>query len=327
MKNIVIIATGGTIAGSGEAGRTTEYRAGTVAVADILKSVPQLGKLANIEMISLMSVDSNEMDEQKWLQLRKVINQQAARDDVDGIVVTHGTDTIEETAYFLNLTVNTAKPVVLTGAMRPATATSADGPFNIYRAVALAADDQTYDCGVVCLFSSTIYSARDIAKINNYKIDAFSSLNDHAALGYMRDAEVFITSRPVSKHTIHSKFSQLEYSALPKVGVAVYYAGAPVEVLERLGQDCDGLVVIGTGSGNYSQAWRQKLDAMAEQGVVIVRSSRVSNSIVFDEPIFDPHDHFIGLNTLTSYKARILLMLCLTQTNDIAEIRQTFFKY
>lgn len=99
-----------------------------------------------------MSVDSNEMDEQKWLQLRKVINQQAARDDVDGIVVTHGTDTIEETAYFLNLTVNTAKPVVLTGAMRPATATSADGPFNIYQAVALAADDQTYDCGVVCLF-------------------------------------------------------------------------------------------------------------------------------------------------------------------------------
>ncbi|SDN16232.1 asparaginase domain-containing protein [Limosilactobacillus mucosae] len=208
MKNIVIIATGGTIAGSGEAGRTTEYRAGTVAVADILKSVPQLGKLANIEMISLMSVDSNEMDEQKWLQLREVINQQAARDDVDGIVVTHGTDTIEETAYFLNLTVNTAKPVVLTGAMRPATATSADGPFNIYQAVALAADDQAYDCGVV-----------------------------------------------------------------------------------------------------------------------IVRSSRVSNSIVFDEPIFDPHDHFIGVNTLTSYKARILLMLCLTQTNNIAEIRQTFFKY
>ena len=141
--------------------------------------------------------------------------------------------------------------------MRPATATSADGPFNIYQAVALAADDQTYDCGVVSLFSSTIYSARDIAKINNYKIDAFSSLNDHAALGYMRDAEVFITSRPVSKHTIHSKFSQLEYSALPKVGVAVYCAGAPAEVLERLGQDCDGLVVIGTGSGNYSQAWRK----------------------------------------------------------------------
>ena len=180
---------------------------------------------------------------------------------------------------------------------------------------------------MVCLFSSTIYSARDIAKINNYKIDAFSSLNDHAALGYMRDAEVFITSRPVSKHTIHSKFSQLEYSALPKVGVAVYYAGAPAEVLERLGQDCDGLVVIGTGSGNYSQAWRQKLDALAERGVVVVRSSRVSNSIVFDEPIFDPHDHFIGVNTLTSYKARILLMLCLTQTNDIAAIRQTFFKY
>lgn len=326
MKNIVIIATGGTIAGSGEMGRTTEYRAGTVDAKEILQSVPQAENLAHLKLMSLMAVDSNEMNEIRWLTLRNQINELAARDDVDGIVVTHGTDTIEETAYFLSLTVNTDKPVVLTGAMRPATATSADGPFNLYQAIALAASDQARDCGVMCLFSSTIYSARDIAKINNYKIDAFSSLHDHAALGYMRDAEVFITSDPRTVHTTHSLFAKLTLKDLPKVAMATYYAGAPAQILDAY-QEMAGLVIIGTGSGNFSHAWRKKLDELTANGMLIVRGSRVSNSIVFDEPIFDPADHFIGANTLTPFKARILLMLCLTQAKDVQTIRHLFAKY
>ncbi|MGN1391627.1 MAG: asparaginase domain-containing protein, partial [Sharpea porci] len=160
MKKIVVIATGGTIAGSGEAGKTADYRAGTIKVEEVLASIPQVKDIANIEMIQLLSVDSNEMNEQHWLALLDMINKQASRDDVDGIVVTHGTDTLEETAYFLNLTVHTVKPVVLTGAMRPATATSADGPFNLYQAIALAANDKAIGCGIMALFSSTIYSAR-----------------------------------------------------------------------------------------------------------------------------------------------------------------------
>lgn len=326
MKNIVIIATGGTIAGSGELGRTTEYRAGTVDAREILNSVPQAAQLANIRLISLMAIDSNDMDTTHWLKLRNTINELAAQDDVDGIVVTHGTDTIEETAYFLSLTVNTNKPVVLTGAMRPATATSPDGPFNLYQAIALAADDQAKGCGVVCLFSSTIYSARDIVKVNNYKIDAFSSLHDYAALGYMRDADVFITSSSRTRHTTNSKFAKLTLTSLPKVAMATYYAGAPANILDTF-KNFDGLVVIGTGSGNYSTAWQYKMDQLADNGLVIVRGSRVSNSIVFDEPVFDPHDHFIGNNTLTPFKSRILLMLCLSQTDNLQQIRQIFTEY
>lgn len=326
MKKIVVIATGGTIAGSGETGRTTEYRAGTVDVRNILESVPQVRLLADIEMIPLIAVDSNEMNEQLWLRLRDAVNEQAGRPDVDGIVITHGTDTIEETSYFLNLTVSTDKPVVLTGAMRPATATSPDGPFNLFQAIALAASDQARDCGVMCLFSSTIYSARNIAKTSNYKIDAFG-LNEQAALGYMRDADVFITNHPTTRHTLCSKFSDAAYSTLPKVGMAAYYAGADPEILEAVASGCAGLVIIGTGSGNYSKFWLNKLNELSDRGVIIVRSSRVPHSIVFDEQVFDPRGRFIGSNTLTPFKARILLMLCLTRTHDIAEIRDAFFRY
>lgn len=229
MKKIIVIATGGTIAGSGEDGRTTEYRAGTIDVSDILETIPQINNLAEIEMVPLISVDSNEMNERYWIKLRNTINEQAKRPDVDGIVITHGTDTIEETAYFLNLTIATEKPVVLTGAMRPATATSPDGPFNLFQAIALAANEKAHDCGVMCLFSSTIYSARNIAKTNNHKIDAFG-LNEQAALGYMRDADVFITNHPMTKHTLRSKFCNQQFDAFPKVKMATYYAGADTDL-------------------------------------------------------------------------------------------------
>ncbi|MST88000.1 asparaginase [Sharpea azabuensis] len=326
MKKIVVIATGGTIAGSGEAGKTADYRAGTIEVEEVLASIPQVKDIANIEMIQLLSVDSNEMNEQHWLALLDMINKQASRDDVDGIVVTHGTDTLEETAYFLNLTVHTVKPVVLTGAMRPATATSADGPFNLYQAIALAANDKAIGCGIMALFSSTIYSARGIEKVNNYKIDAFGH-NGSGALGYMRDDEVYISTRPVTHHTIYSLFSHEHYQSLPNVSLVTYYAGAPVLLLEAVSTYSQGIVVVGTGSGNFSKQWVDKLEELARKGIVIVRSSRVAHAIVFDEPVFDPEHLFVGSNTLSPFKARILLALCLTRTKKREEIEQFFKTY
>ena len=182
-KKIAIIATGGTIAGSGAAGKTTNYEAGTISVDEVLASIPDVRDRVEIVLDNLFSVDSNEIDEEKWLTLTKHVDALAEKDDIDGIVITHGTDTIEETAYFLNLTVNTLKPVVLTGAMRPATATSADGPFNLFQAIMLASHSEAWGRGVMCLFSSTIYSGRDIQKISNYKIDAFDQ-RAFANLGY-----------------------------------------------------------------------------------------------------------------------------------------------
>ncbi len=143
----------------------------------------------------------------------------------------------------------------------------------------------------------------------------------------MRDADVFITNHPTTRHTLFSRFCNKQFEAFPKVRMATYYAGADTAILDALEHDCDGIVIIGTGSGNYSQAWLQKLDELAEKGTIIVRSSRVPHSIVFDEQVFDPKNHFIGSNTLTPFKARILLMLCLTQTRDIEKIRDAFFRY
>ena len=164
-KTIAIAATGGTIAGTGEAGKTAVYHAGEMNVESILETIPMIRNVADIETVQLFNVDSNEMDEEKWITLANQLNELAARPDIDGIVVTHGTDTLDETAYFLNLTVYTQKPVVLTGAMRPATATSADGPFNLYQAVCLAASDDARGQGVMAVFSNTIYSGRDIQKV------------------------------------------------------------------------------------------------------------------------------------------------------------------
>ena len=214
------------------------------------------------------------MDEEKWITLANQLNELAARPDIDGIVVTHGTDTLDETAYFLNLTVYTQKPVVLTGAMRPATATSADGPFNLYQAVCLAASDDARGQGVMAVFSNTIYSGRDIQKVNNYKTDAFDE-----------------------------------------------------KILDYLAETHEGIVIVGSGSGNYNRKWMKTMEKLAEKGTVFVRASRVSQGIVFDDRVFDPMDVCIGANTLSGQKARVLLMLALTITKDVKQIRNIFNQY
>lgn len=322
MKTIAIVATGGTIAGSGSAGRTTNYEAGKISVDEILASIADVRNEYNIRLIPLMSVDSNEMDDQKWILLKNTI-EQLANEDVDGIVVTHGTDTIEETAYFLTLTVNTDKPVVLTGAMRPATATSADGPFNLWQAIHLAASPLAFGQGVLALFSSTIYSARNIQKISNYKIDAFEKAN--TALGFMKDDDIFFSSRETRIHTTQSIFAYEKFAELPRVDIVPYYAGASADLLDHT--NAKGIVVMGTGSGNFSQEWIRKIAELYKKGIFFVRSSRVIDGIVFGDDVFDPNHIMIPSFTLSAYKARVLLMLALTYTTDLHLLKQIFTHY
>ena len=170
MKTIAIIATGGTIAGTGQKGKTAVYHAGEIDIDSIIETIPEINEVAVLKTFQLMNIDSNEMTKKHWIRLKKDIEEILLDVTIDGAVVTHGTDTLDETAYFLTLTLNVRKPVVITGAMRPATATSADGPFNLYQAICLAIDDESYDQGVLALFSNTIYSGRDIQKVNNFKI-------------------------------------------------------------------------------------------------------------------------------------------------------------
>ena len=156
MRTIAIIGTGGTIAGTGKSGKTVAYQAGEMTINQVVSSIPMIKDIAHIREYQLMNVDSNEMGPKQWMELSNFINELVKDDDIDGFVVTHGTDTLDETAYFLTLTLHTDKPVVITGAMRPATATSADGPYNLYQAVCLASHYEAYGQGVMGLFSNTI---------------------------------------------------------------------------------------------------------------------------------------------------------------------------
>lgn len=325
MKTIAIVATGGTIAGKGEKGKTVAYHAGEVSINSILQSIPNISKIAQIKEYQLFNIDSNEINETYWLTLSNTINEIAQDNTIDGIVVTHGTDTLDETAYYLTLTIHTNKPVVITGAMRPATATSADGPYNLYQAISLACHKEAKNQGVMGLFSNTIYSGRDIQKINNYKIDAFDQ-KEFGSLGYMQDDKVYFFSKTFRKHTYQSIFAK-HYDSLPKVAVTYFYAGASASILEFLAKENQGIVIIGSGNGNYSKEWMKTMTNLSKQGIRFVRTSRVSSGIVFNDHVFDPENCCIAGNTLSGQKARVLLMLALTKTNNIHEIRKIFQQY
>lgn len=326
MKNIMIVATGGTIAGVGEIGKSASYQAGEINIEEIIQSIPAINHIAHLSAIQYMNVDSNEMSPKRWILLANYLNELLLREDIDGVVVTHGTDTLDETAYFLNLTLHTYKPVIITGAMRPATAASADGPMNLYQAVALACHEEAMGHGVMAVFSDTIYSGRDIQKVNNFKTDAFDK-KDFGCLGYMRDEQAYFFARAFKKHTLQSEFSQKPLTSLPKVGIAYYYAGAGIEILEALEKECEGIVIAGSGSGNYSKEWMTKVDELSQNSIIVVRSSRVGHGIVFESPVFDQKNYTIPSNTLSPQKARVLLMLALSVTKDVTKIKQIFNVY
>ena len=201
MKHIVIVATGGTIAGTGNLGKSAVYEAGKISIDEVIESIPMINEIAELSEVQLFNEDSNEINEEKWITLANTLNEIVSRDNVDGVVVTHGTDTLDETAYFLNLTVNTVKPVVITGAMRPATATSADGPMNLFQAVSLAAREEARGHGVMAVFSSTIYAAREIQKVHNFKVDAFGQ-RELGCLGYMRDEVPYMYATSFKRNSL-----------------------------------------------------------------------------------------------------------------------------
>ena len=324
-KNILVIGTGGTIAGVGNEGKTRCYNSAQINVGSILSKVPCIEDLANIKSVELYSIDSCDMDIEKLINMSCYVEEMAAKDDIDGVVITHGTDTLEETAYFLNLTVHTHKPVVITGAMRPSTAMSADGPFNLYQAVALARSPEAVGQGVLVAFSDVICGARDVIKVNTFKTDAFNQ-KDMGALGYMRDEAVYFYNSSVKKHTLDSEFKVFKGMELPNVEVVNYYLGRSYESLKHASKISEGIILGGAGCGGASEKWNSEIENMLKSGIVVVRSSRISNGLVTydDEEIFKKG---VYSNSLTPQKARLLLMLALTKTKDIKEIQEIFNTY
>ena len=313
-KKIVILATGGTIAGVGDSGKEDGYKPGTLAVDDLLSERPELADLADYEAIQICNVNSDDITDKIWIQLANTINEMAADPEVDGFVITHGTDTMEETAYFLNLTVKTDKPVVLTGSMRPSTSISADGPMNLYEAVCVAASDEAAGKGVLVVFSDRIIGARSVSKTSTYSVMAISA-NETGDLGIIRDQTLYLYANPMKKHTTESEFDITGLTALPKVSILYFYVDADPRLLRYAAGNSDGLVIAGAGEGSFSESW---IEVMKELEIPVVISSRINDGVITKESLLC--DSTVSADNLSPQKAAILLRLALT-TGDVSQER------
>ncbi|HEC1573077.1 TPA: type II asparaginase [Campylobacter upsaliensis] len=322
---VAILATGGTIAGSiDSAVATTGYTAGVVGVDVLIKAVPEIQNLAKIEGQQIANIDSSNMRDEIWLKLAQEINKLFAS-GVDGVVITHGTDTMEETAYFLNLTIKSDKPVVLVGAMRPSTAISADGPKNLYNAVALAADKNAK--GVMVAMNDKIQSARGVVKTHTLNVDAFSS-PDFGDMGYIVDGKVYFYNNVAKAYTKKAPFDVKNLKELPKVDILYSYSndGSGVAAKALFENGTKGIVVAGSGAGSIHEAQKEVLKELLDKGLKVAVSSRVvAGRVAVSEA--DKKLGFISAEDLNPQKARVLLMLALTKTNDPKKIQEYFLKY
>lgn len=321
LPTVVVLATGGTIAGTGEAGKTTGYSAGQLDVSTLVESAAGITEIANVRGVQVCNVASDNVTSENWLTIVSAINELAADDAISGFAITHGTDTLEETAYFLNLTVKTDKPVVITGAMRPSTATSADGPMNLYQTIALAANPDAAGRGALVVFSDGIYGGRDVQKVNTFKTDAFNS-RDMGCLGYMQDNNAYFYNSTTKLHTVDTEFDTSSLESLPSVGVAYFTIDADPGILTYLSENVDGIVIAGAGAGSYSSLWSETISGLVEAGYPIVDCSRIANGLVSGEG----GGMVVGYN-LPPQKAVVLLRLALTVTTDVDAIQEMFNAY
>lgn len=327
LPKIHILATGGTIAGAGVSATKTNYHAGQVAISSLLDAVPEVNNIAEVTGEQIVSIGSQDMNDEVWLKLANRINELLAG-DIDGIVITHGTDTMEETAYFLNLTVKSNKPVVITGAMRPSTAMSADGPLNLYNAVVTAAAPESKDKGVLLAMNGLILPAHGAIKMNTISVQTFQAPNS-GALGYIFDSQVFYNDVDLKKHTTQSVFDVTGMKSLPKVGIVYSYSNVDADVMTPfLNGGYKGIVHAGVGNGNYHKNLLPSLQEARKKGIIVVRSSRVpTGPTTLNGEVDDNALQFVASQELNPQKARVLLMLALTKTNDWQQIQKYFLEY
>jgi L-asparaginase len=328
LPNVTIIATGGTIAGEAATSVQSAYSSGQVGVETLIKAVPTLGKIAKVSGEQISNVGSQDMSDEIWLKLAKRINELANSPGVDGIVITHGTDTMEETAYFLHLTVKTRKPVVLTGSMRPSSALSADGPLNIYNAVAVAGDPDAAGRGVLVTINDQIHSAHDITKTNTTSVETFMS-PFRGLIGKCSYGVNQYFRGPFMKHTFESEFNVDSASKLPRVDILYVYEdmpGDPVDAAVKAG--AQGIVVAGVGNGNMPKAVMDALSRASSGGVIVVRASRVPTGYVGrNVEVDDDKLNFVAAEELNPPKARVLLRLALMKMKDPKQIQRAFNTY
>lgn len=329
LPRVIILATGGTIAGQGTNTERAGYIPGKISIEDLLKNIPSINKIAIVKGEQIASVGSYDMTVDIWIKLSRRITEIFANNEADGIVITHGTDTQEETAYFLNLTVKSDKPVVLTGAMRPATAISADGPKNLYDAIVVASDSKSKGKGVMVCFDETLYDAKNVVKINTTNVNAFASPNT-GSIGQVYDGRVIYYTQTLNKQGTFTPFDVSKVDSLPRVEIAYAYVDASATAINAfINDNAAGIIIAGSGDGSFNKAILQAVGTAVKKGIIVVRSSRVVSGRVtqFQEVFDDIKLGTIASDDLNPQKARILLMLALTITKDKNKIQEMFLTY
>lgn len=330
LPRVVVLSTGGTIAGRGNSSTSlSEYKAGEVLGEQLVEAVPEIRQYAEVRVEQIVNIGSTNLGISHWLQLARRIDEIfTSEPDVAGVVITHGTNTMEETAYFLHLTVRHDKPVVLVGAQRPSTAISADGPLNLLSAIRTAAAVEARGKGTMIVMNDEINGARDVTKSNTYRAETFRS-GELGFLGYVDADKVCFYRASTRRHTAGSEFDISKLTTLPKVEILYSYLEpdtTPIRALVDAG--AKGIVVAGTGAGGLTDSERSAVKGLREQGrrPVIVRASRTGNGRVIARKEYDAEGMVAGDN-LNPQKCRILLMLALTRTSDLDEIRRMFGEY
>ncbi|MGU3537113.1 asparaginase [Methylobacterium sp. A54F] len=326
--NVVILATGGTIAGAGaDASNSATYQAAKVPVDKLIAAVPAMANVANVRGEQVFQIASESFTDAQLVQLAKRVSQLLKQDDVDGVVVTHGTDTLEETALFLNLVVRSDKPIVVVGSMRPSTATSADGALNLLDAVTAAGSKEAVGKGVLVAMNDTIFSGRDATKRTNIVPSAFFS--QWGPLGMVVEGKTYFFRASTKRHNTSSEFDIDTIDSLPLVAI-VYGSGNMIPGLYDAAVQAGAKAIVNAGTGNGSVAGYlvDKLKEIRSKGTLIVRSARVPDGFVLRnaEQPDDTYDWVVA-HDFNPQKAKILAAVALTKTSDTKELQRIFWEY
>jgi len=331
LPRVALIITGGTIDSVGkdrldlawyiEAGKRLKD-------GEILEMLPELKQIAEVTEVPFRRLPSHALVDKDWLDLVRTIHKIFDEDKADGIVITHGTNTIEETAYFLNLVLKTDKPVVVVGSMRPSSAISADGYLNLVNAVKVAAESRSRGRGCLLVMNDTIFNGRDVTKNATYRVEAFQS-RDLGPLGFADgDGRIVYYHQPARKHTVETELDVRGLESLPRVDIVVSYVGADGAMIEAAAKaGAKGIVSAGTGAGRPTPAEDAAFDkCFKETGMLMCLSSRVASGRVVRSPGLTKRG-FVASDNLQPWKARLLLSLALTKTTNADEIQRMFDTY
>jgi L-asparaginase len=328
LPRIGLILTGGTIdsVGTDRLDLAWYIEAGKrLGNGELIAQIPELTRIAAVREIPFRRLPSQALVDKDWLDLLRKVHSVFDQDGADGIVITHGTNTLEETAYFLNLTLKTDKPVVIVGAMRPSSAISADGPLNVVNAVRVAAAPTSRGRGCLVVINDTIFNARDVTKNSTYRVQAFAS-RDVGPLGFSdADGNVIYYHRPERKHTVETDFDVRAATTLPRVDIVLSYVGADGTMIEAAANaGAKGIVSAATGAGRPTPLEDEAFDKVyAEKGILMCLSSRVASGRVVRSPGLARRG-FVAADNLQPWKARILLSLALAKTDNADEIQRMF---